>query len=66
VKYVPAWFPGAKFKRQAQEWSIPTAAMVDKPLQYVMENLVLHVFYYCRLASVADFDVGKWCGEPMS
>jgi hypothetical protein len=40
VKYVPAWFPGANFKRQAQEWSIPTAAMADKPLQYVMENLV--------------------------
>jgi hypothetical protein len=40
VKYVPAWLPGAKFKRQAQEWSIFAAAMVDKPLQYVMENLV--------------------------
>ncbi|KAJ2926328.1 hypothetical protein H1R20_g10780, partial [Candolleomyces eurysporus] len=31
LKYVPAWFPGASFKRKAREWYKMTRAMVEVP-----------------------------------
>ncbi|EJD33031.1 hypothetical protein AURDEDRAFT_27789, partial [Auricularia subglabra TFB-10046 SS5] len=31
VKYVPAWFPGAGFKRQAREWKEVADAMLNDP-----------------------------------
>ncbi|KAJ7697221.1 cytochrome P450 [Mycena rosella] len=31
LKYVPSWFPGAGFKRQAQEWKQLARAMIDTP-----------------------------------
>ncbi|KAF8140771.1 cytochrome P450 [Mycena galopus ATCC 62051] len=31
LKYIPSWFPGAKFKRQAQEWRILARGMRDLP-----------------------------------
>ncbi|KAJ7460263.1 cytochrome P450 [Mycena latifolia] len=31
LKYVPSWFPGARFKRQAKEWSKTVHAMRDLP-----------------------------------
>ncbi|RXW25050.1 hypothetical protein EST38_g777 [Candolleomyces aberdarensis] len=31
LKYVPAWFPGASFKRKAREWYNMTMAMVEVP-----------------------------------
>ncbi|KAJ6626053.1 cytochrome P450 [Mycena sp. CBHHK59/15] len=31
LKYVPAWFPGATFKRKAQEWSKLAHRMLEEP-----------------------------------
>ncbi|KAH9911775.1 cytochrome P450 [Epithele typhae] len=39
LKYVPAWFPGAKFKRQAAEWKKATDAMVERPFKAVMNAM---------------------------
>ncbi|KAI0743064.1 cytochrome P450 [Daedaleopsis nitida] len=35
LKHVPAWFPGATFKRQAAEWKKATDAMVERPFKAV-------------------------------
>ncbi|KAH9834604.1 cytochrome P450 [Rhodofomes roseus] len=35
LKHVPAWFPGADFKRKATEWRKSTTAMVEVPFKAV-------------------------------
>lgn len=39
LKYVPAWFPGAAFKRQALEWRGYSTRMVEAPFQWVKDQL---------------------------
>lgn len=39
VKYVPAWFPGAGFKRTAQEWKKHLENVVDKPYAFVHRRM---------------------------
>ncbi|KAL1744100.1 cytochrome P450 [Schizophyllum fasciatum] len=35
LKYVPAWFPGARFQRDAQEWRKAVRALVERPFEEV-------------------------------
>ncbi|KAG1761924.1 cytochrome P450 [Suillus occidentalis] len=39
LKYVPAFMPGANFKRQALIWRKKTRAMIDQPFQAVRERM---------------------------
>ncbi|KAI0068332.1 cytochrome P450 [Artomyces pyxidatus] len=39
LKYVPAWMPGAGFRRQADVWRKSTHAMVEKPFELVQQQL---------------------------
>ncbi|KAF8187616.1 cytochrome P450 [Mycena galopus ATCC 62051] len=41
LKYVPAWFPGAKFKRDAEEWRKLSGAMADVPLAETKRQMEL-------------------------
>ena len=40
LKYVPAWFPGAGFQKQAAAWRETYVQVRSKPFQATMENLV--------------------------
>lgn len=40
VKYVPEWFPGAGFKRQAREWRGIADAMLNDPFHVTKEAIV--------------------------
>lgn len=40
LKYVPAWFPGAYFKRQAREWYRQTRMMVEIPYADAKKRIV--------------------------
>jgi hypothetical protein len=40
VKYVPAWFPGAGFKKTATEWRKKRIEVCEVPYQMVRENIV--------------------------
>jgi len=40
LKYVPAWFPGAGFKRKASHWSKVNTEVVEKPFQFVSEQMI--------------------------
>jgi len=44
LKYVPAWFPGAGFKRKALYWSKVNTEVVEKPFQFVAEQVVTPPF----------------------
>ncbi|KAG6902463.1 hypothetical protein C0995_016325 [Termitomyces sp. Mi166 len=39
LRHVPAWFPGASFKREAKEWAATLAEMVDQPFNFVKHEL---------------------------
>ncbi|THU98674.1 cytochrome P450 [Dendrothele bispora CBS 962.96] len=39
LKYIPDWFPGAHFKRQAKQWRGYAEAMASLPLQFVKESM---------------------------
>ncbi|KAJ2919996.1 hypothetical protein MD484_g420, partial [Candolleomyces efflorescens] len=40
LKYVPAWFPGASFKRKAREWYKLTRKMVEIPYEDAKRRIV--------------------------
>ena len=40
LKYVPSWFPGAGFQKKAAHWSQINASMIQKPFDYVKDQLV--------------------------
>ena len=40
VKYIPSWFPGAKFKRQAKEWNKSVVEMLHAPYKAFKERVV--------------------------
>lgn len=43
LKYVPAWFPGAEFKRQAAYVKALVSEMQKEPFQYVKNNMVRQI-----------------------
>jgi hypothetical protein len=40
LKYIPSWFPGANFKRQAKIWRKDVEDMMEVPYQAVREGMV--------------------------
>jgi hypothetical protein len=40
VKYVPSWFPGADFKRIAQEYRATIDEFIDLPWAWVKDQVV--------------------------
>jgi hypothetical protein len=42
VKYVPSWFPGARFKHLASEWKPITRNVKDLPFAYAKKRMVRH------------------------
>ena len=55
VKYVPEWFPGAGFKRQARIWKKHADALADNPL--IEAKVGFHILV--RLRNLFDT-----CPEP--
>lgn len=40
VRYIPEWFPGAKFQREAREWRVPVFDMLNKPFEFIKSRMV--------------------------
>lgn len=40
VRFVPSWFPGAGFQKTAKAWRKTLEEMVDKPHEYVKQQVV--------------------------
>lgn len=45
LKHVPAWFPGAGFKRKAAHYAVVNTDLVDLPFKAVKRELVRHSFH---------------------
>jgi hypothetical protein len=41
LQYIPKWFPGARFRRDAESYSKQMTAMRDIPYEQVKENIVI-------------------------
>ena len=48
MKYIPAWFPGASFKRLARKWRILTERMVNVPFDVAKADYVGPVSGFMR------------------
>lgn len=44
VQYIPAWFPGAGFKRLAREWREGLDRLYDVPFNFVLSGMVSEQF----------------------
>jgi len=40
LKYIPSWFPGAGFKRNAIRWKAKMEEFTERPFQYVKDSMV--------------------------
>ncbi len=43
VKYVPEWFPGARFQREAREWKTYAMKMLHEPFDIVKRQFVSQI-----------------------
>ena len=55
VKHIPLWFPGAGFRRKAHEWSRTLVELVERPHNFVKQQLVRGLvsvfFFWCVIYS---------------
>lgn len=54
LKYIPLWFPGASFKRQALEWRIAVDQMADLPFELIKKKIVCILYFE---STVFELDV---------
>ena len=52
VKYVPEWFPGAGFKKQARTWRRSVDRLLNAPYEDVQRRLVrIPIFRFPRCSN---------------
>jgi hypothetical protein len=44
LKYLPEWFPGAGFQKEAREWKATFTRMFEEPFKYVKKTMVGALF----------------------
>ncbi|EKM61159.1 uncharacterized protein PHACADRAFT_134438 [Phanerochaete carnosa HHB-10118-sp] len=54
LKYIPAWFPGASFKRQALEWRHMNQLMLNAPFEMVKQKMAAGKAVPCFLTDQLD------------
>ncbi|KAF8961871.1 cytochrome P450 [Flammula alnicola] len=73
LRHVPAWFPGAGFKKTAAEWANTLAVMAEGPHQFVKQQMALgtaEVSFTSRLleapnlTAAEDHDI-KWSAASL-
>lgn len=50
VKYVPSWFPGTEWQRQAADWCQATNDMIELPFKKALDHIVRKLYFMCALA----------------
>jgi hypothetical protein len=48
VSFIPDWFPGTGFKKTAREWANTLNEMIERPHQYVKDQMVSLVVQMLR------------------
>ena len=58
MRFIPTWFPGAGFKRQARAWKVRFDTIMDVPFAWAKQQLVsfpLHIIFLRRLLTYIFF-----------
>ena len=55
LKYVPAWMPGASFKRKAREWKIITERILNAPFECFLREMVCQIDFFLILVHTDSF-----------
>ena len=50
VRYVPAWFPGAAWKRKIPQYRQNVQNMLNTPFDWVKQQMASHSFCMCTIA----------------
>ncbi|KAL4061713.1 cytochrome P450 [Scleroderma yunnanense] len=59
LKYVPEWFPGTGFKRKAREWKVVIDELLDRPYQFVKDQMTAAAIHSMFLAMTLYPEVQK-------
>ena len=59
LKYVPSWFPGAGFQKQAARWKKANHTMAETPFNYVKEQLVQVLFFFEKCMTLTIITLQK-------
>ncbi|TDL29032.1 cytochrome P450 [Rickenella mellea] len=59
LKYIPSWFPGAKFKRDAKIWSQYSKDMLTVPYETTMKKIVDGTAHPSMMSGLIEF-----CTQP--
>ncbi|KAI0076588.1 cytochrome P450 [Panus rudis PR-1116 ss-1] len=54
LKYLPEWFPGADFQREAKYWRPYVSAMINEPYAYVKKQLARGGGNHCAATSLLE------------
>lgn len=63
VRYVPSWFPGAKFKRLAREWKKNLEKAADMPYEFVRTRMAAGKHEPSYLANLFKAEGYPVCGS---
>lgn len=55
LKYVPAWMPGASFKRKARKWRLQSQALLERPFEIVKQKMVRCIISYRPISTQGHF-----------
>ncbi|KAI6044587.1 cytochrome P450 [Pisolithus marmoratus] len=67
LKHIPLWFPGASFKRQAAQWKAMMQEFVDRPYNFVLDEIRKGTARPCFVSMLVDPDTFGGAGaEPAS
>lgn len=45
LKYLPEWFPGAGFQKEAKEWKKTLTRFVEEPFKAVKQGMVSKIYF---------------------
>ncbi|KAG6873914.1 hypothetical protein C0995_009694 [Termitomyces sp. Mi166 len=57
LRHIPAWFPGAGFKRKAKEWAATLTETVEQPFNFVKRELTVSAIYSFFLAMALNPEI---------
>ncbi|CAE6446806.1 unnamed protein product [Rhizoctonia solani] len=63
MRYIPSWFPGATFKRKAEEWAEATAKHRQAPFDYVLKNMAEGTAEPSFTSRLLELEDGKSVGD---
>lgn len=63
MAHIPSWLPGGEFKQQAAECRVLVQEVLNGPVQYVVDNMVITAIFLQLNRRVKVTLLGCWDGR---